>query len=143
MGPRGDCYSPSAALAREDARAFHRVASRRIAPADFVLVSTMPPVSEARGIVDVLPVPCFVSFVITTRGRLLDGMPWRDAIARIDDAALAAPLGYWINCVHPQSVIEGLAAVGDDVALERVLGGARQHLPPRSANVLQCRRFCR
>ncbi len=133
MGPRGDCYSPSAALTREDARAFHRWQAGELATADFVLVSTMPSVSEALGIVDVLPVPCFVGFVITKRGRLLDGTPLRDAIARIDDAALAAPLGYWINCVHPQSVIEGLAAVGDHATLERVLGvqGNTSRLDPR------------
>ena len=119
---------------REDARAFHGWQAGELAAADFVLVSTMPSVSEALGIVDVLRVPCFVSFVITTRGRLLDGMPLRDAIARIDDAAPAAPLGYWINCVHPQSIIEGLAAVGDDVALERVLGvqGNTSRLDPRT-----------
>jgi S-methylmethionine-dependent homocysteine/selenocysteine methylase len=134
MGPRGDCYSPAAALPREDARAFHGWQAAELAQADFVLISTMPSVSEALGIVDVLPVPCFVSFVITTRGRLLDGMPLRDAIARIDDAAATAPLGYWINCVHPQSIIEGLAAVCDPVAIERVLGvqGNTSRLDPRT-----------
>jgi homocysteine S-methyltransferase len=133
MGPRGDCYSPHAALSREDARAFHVWQAEELSQASFVLVSTMPAVSEALGILDVVPVPSLVSFVITAAGELLDGTPLRDAIARIDDAALHAPLGYWINCVHPQTLLKGLAAQGDSPALRRVVGvqGNTSRLDPR------------
>jgi homocysteine S-methyltransferase len=134
MGPRGDCYTPSAALLREDARAYHRWQADELAGAGFILVSTMPSVSEALGIVDVVPVPCFVSFVITSRGQLLDGTPLPEAIARIDGEALSTPLGYWINCVHPRTAIEGLQAIGPGAALERILGvqGNTSRLDPRS-----------
>lgn len=122
MGPRGDCYSPAAALTRDDARQFHRWQAEQLAAAEFVLVSTMPAVSEALGIADVLPVPCLVSFVITAEGKLLDGTPLAEAIARIDDEALHTPLGYWINCVHPETVLHGLEALGDSPAIGRIAG---------------------
>jgi S-methylmethionine-dependent homocysteine/selenocysteine methylase len=133
MGPRGDCYSPQAALSREQARAFHVWQAEELSQAGFVLVSTMPAVSEALGMLDVVPAPCLVSFVITADGRLLDGTPLRDAIARIDDAAPRAPLGYWINCVHPGALAMGLAAQGDSPALRRIVGvqGNTSALDPR------------
>ncbi len=133
MGPRGDCYSPHAALSREDARAFHGWQAEELSQASFVLVSTMPAVSEALGILDVVAVPCLVSFVLTAAGALLDGTPLRDAIARIDDTVLHAPLGYWINCVHPQTLLKGLAAQGDSPALRRIVGvqGNTSRLDPR------------
>jgi len=122
MGPRGDCYSPQAALSREQARSFHLWQAEELSQAGFVLVSTMPSVSEALGILDVVRVPCLVSFVITAAGQLLDGTPLWDAIARIDDTAPRAPLGYWINCVHPRTILDGLAAQNDSSALRRIVG---------------------
>ncbi|MCL5744882.1 MAG: homocysteine S-methyltransferase family protein [Acidobacteria bacterium] len=134
MGPRGDCYTPAAALSRQDARAFHRWQAGELAGAGFILISTMPSVGEALGIVDIVPVPCFVSFVITSRGQLLDGTPLAEAITQIDGEALSAPMGYWINCVHPRTAIEGLRAMGPGPALERILGvqGNTSRLDPRS-----------
>jgi len=134
MGPRHDCYQPAAALSREEARVFHRWQANELSDAEFVLVSTMPSVSEALGIVDVVTVPCVVSFVITARGQLLDGTPLQDAISQIDDSANNKPIGYWINCVHPKTVSDGLAAVGGQAVLHRLLGvqGNTSILDPRS-----------
>ncbi len=122
MGPRGDCYSPGAALSREQARSFHCWQAEELAGARFVLVSTMPAVSEALGIADVLTIPCLISFVITAQGELLDGTPLTDAIVRIDDSARSTPLGYWVNCVHPDALSAGLEACGDSPLLARIVG---------------------
>jgi homocysteine S-methyltransferase len=134
MGPRNDCYDPAAALQREEARAFHAWQARELAAADFVLAATLPSVSEALGIADVVTVPCFVSFVITSRGELLDGTPLEDVIARIDATALKRPAGYWINCVHPRTVLSGLAAVRNPETIQRICGvqGNTSPLDPRS-----------
>jgi len=122
MGPRNDCYDPAAALSREEAAEFHRWQAAELACADFVLAATMPAVSEALGIADVLTVPCVLSFVITARGELLDGTPLDDAISRIDASAARRPAGYWINCVHPRTVIEGLSAIRRREVIRRILG---------------------
>lgn len=140
MGPRGDCYSPSAALSREEARRFHAWQANELADADFILIATMPSVSEALGIADVVSVPCLVSFVITARGALLDGTPLEDAIAQIDDKANARPLGYWINCVHPLTAFEGLHQIearGGDSVIHRIVGcqGNTSPLDPRSFSI--------
>lgn len=133
MGPRGDCYAPEAALSREQARDFHRWQAKELAAADFVLVATLPSLSEALGIADVLSVPYLVSFVITARGELLDGTPLREAIGTIDDSVPRPPLGYWLNCVHPRVALEGLSAAGIDAARDRLVGvqGNTSRIDPR------------
>ncbi len=134
MGPRNDCYQPAAALSRKEARDFHRWQASELAGAGLILVSTMPSLSEALGIADVVTVPCLVSFVITSRGELLDGTPLPDAISRIDSAVERRPVGYWINCVHPRTIMDGLSAAGKPAAIERILGvqGNTSNLDPRS-----------
>lgn len=134
MGPRHDCYDPAAALPREEARAFHAWQAEELQRADFVVAATMPAVSEALGIADVVAAPCLISFVITGQGELLDGTPLEEAMAQIDAEARRRPAGYWLNCVHPQRVIEGLAAVRHPEALRRIYGvqGNTSRLDPRS-----------
>ncbi len=134
MGPRNDCYQPAAALSRKEARDFHSWQASELADADFILVSTMPSMSEALGIADVVTVPYLISFVITSRGELLDGTPLSDAISQIDSAVERRPVGYWINCVHPRTIMDGLSAAGKPAVIERILGvqGNTSNLDPRS-----------
>jgi len=122
MGPREDCYTPTLALPRREARAFHAWQVRELAHAPLVLLSTFPAVSEVLGILDELTVPTLVSFVLTAEGALLDGTPLSAAIATIDDAAPRPPLGYWINCTHPVTALAGLRAAAGRGPIPRLLG---------------------
>ncbi|HZO53263.1 MAG TPA: homocysteine S-methyltransferase family protein [Bryobacteraceae bacterium] len=110
MGPREDCYTPSLALGRDEARRFHAWQARELASAPLVLLATFPAVREALGILDVLEAPAVVSFVLTAQGTLLDGTPLLDAIAEIDASAPRPPVSYWINCTHPYTALAGLRA---------------------------------
>ena len=122
MGPREDCYDPSLALSRDDARPFHAWQAHELSAAPMVLLATFPAVSEALGILDELTVPAVVSFVLTAQGRLLDGTPLPEAIAEIDDSAPSPPAGYWINCTHPATALAGLRAAIQHGPIPRLLG---------------------
>ncbi|MGZ5459210.1 MAG: homocysteine S-methyltransferase family protein, partial [Thermoanaerobaculia bacterium] len=65
-------------------------------------------------------VPWMLSFVVRPEGVLLDGTPFADAIASIDDATPVPPLGYSINCVHPTIAQRALATMPVD-ARRRVI----------------------
>ena len=115
MGCRGDCYRPQEGLSEENARFFHREQAESLASSgvDFLMASTLPAVSEALGMARALAEtgkPYVVSFVVRPDGRVLDGTPLCDAIARIDDAVLPQPATYWINCVHPSNLKKALEA---------------------------------
>ncbi|WP_444898232.1 homocysteine S-methyltransferase family protein [Microbulbifer sp. SSSA005] len=45
--------------------------------------------------------PYFISFVISSDGRLLDGHTIQGAISHIDHQVSPKPSGYFINCSHP------------------------------------------
>lgn len=122
MGPREDCYTPSLALSRDEARSFHSWQAQELTGAPLALLATFPAVSEALGILDVLEAPSVVSFVLTARGTLLDGTPLRDAIAEIDASALRPPISYWINCTHPATVLAGLRVAAAQGPIPRIYG---------------------
>ncbi len=122
MGPRNDCYTPSLALSRDEARHFHSWQARELAAAPLVLLATFPAIGEALGILDVLEAPTVVSFVLTAQGTLLDGTPLLDAIAEIDASAPRPPVSYWINCTHPATALAGLRASSARGPTPRIYG---------------------
>ena len=122
MGPRGDCYTPEAALGREEARRFHEWQAGELREARGVLLATFPAVSEALGILDVLEAPAVVSFVLTEEGRLLDGTPLERAMEEIDEEAGRRPVGYWVNCTHAGRALVGLRAARERGELRRLIG---------------------
>ncbi len=115
IGPMGDAYRPDQALSRHTAREFHRqqIDSLVEARPDFLQASTLPAFTEAAGIADAMADTgmCYIlSFVILENGSLLDGTPLSTAISNIDDTVSRAPIGYAINCVHPDTACSGLKA---------------------------------
>lgn len=115
LGPAGDAYDPSTALAHGEARAYHAVQAEALASAgvDLLLCATVPALSEALGLADAMGStgqPYLVSFVVRPTGRLLDGTPLDDAVAEIDEAVDPAPTAYLLNCVHPRVADAALAA---------------------------------
>lgn len=106
IGCKGDCYLPQQALSTEDAEVFHAWQVERLAGAgvDFLIAETLPETSEALGIARAMErtgLPYVISFVIDRRGRILDGRPLAEAMDIIDGSTRQAPLGYMVNCAHP------------------------------------------
>lgn len=115
LGPAGDAYDPSAALAHGAARTYHAAQAEALASAgaDLLLCATVPALSEALGLADAMGStgqPYLVSFVVRPTGRLLDGTSLDDAVAEIDEAVDPAPTAYLLNCVHPRVADAALAA---------------------------------
>ncbi|WP_411827856.1 homocysteine S-methyltransferase family protein [Luteolibacter sp. AS25] len=105
-GPKGDCYKPEEALDVKSAEEFHSAQIGELAktPAEFLMAQTMPAVSEALGMALAIAAtekPYIISFCTGTDGHLLDGTPLPDAMDRIDQSVGRAPLGYFVNCTHP------------------------------------------
>lgn len=97
---------PGEALRADEAFEFHLPQLEALAdsPIDFLYASTLPAVSEAAGIARAMAttgLPYVLSFVIRADGTILDGVPLREAIDRLDNELAIAPAGYYVNCVHP------------------------------------------
>lgn len=106
IGCRHDCYRPEEGLAVAEAEHFHAWQIHELAGAgvDLLIAETLPSVEEAIGIARAMAqtgLPYLISFVIARDGRVLDGTALPEAVARVDEAAPAHPLGYLINCAYP------------------------------------------
>jgi len=115
MGCHGDAYRPEEAMPEDQAASFHQQQAIALQKAgvDFLIASTMPAISEARGMARAMSacdIPYIISFVIRSSGRLLDHTPLHEAISGIDAAPHAPPLAYMVNCVHPSVFAEALTA---------------------------------
>lgn len=129
MGCRGDCYDPSVALSEKDAEKFHSTQSNALAESgvDFLFASTLPAVSEAKGIGLAMAAtnrPYILSFVVDQHGNVLDGTPLPEAIRLVDESVARIPLGYFVNCVHPSILYSGLDLItnGLNIVQERLIG---------------------
>ncbi|MBN8460631.1 MAG: homocysteine S-methyltransferase family protein [Verrucomicrobia bacterium] len=112
IGPRGDCYRPDLAPSTDDARAFHQHQIDELSATgiDFLLAQTLPSVNEAAGIAEAMSgsgKSYMISFCTGTDGRVLDGTPLPDAMARIDAIFPHSrrPVGFFVNCTHPRFIL--------------------------------------
>ena len=107
VGCKNDCYRPQDALPEDEAAKFHSWQINKLASTDldFMLAATLPSTAEARGIARAMGRtgrPYFISFVIGSNGRILDGNSLDAAIGEIDAATPEnLPVGYMINCAYP------------------------------------------
>lgn len=113
ISPRGDAYLPEHAPPENEAAEFHTPQIEALAQTevDFLFASTLPALSEARGIARAMAgtgLPYILSFVIRADGTLLDGNSMEYAIEMIDSTAPTPPTGYAINCVHPNVLQDAL-----------------------------------
>jgi homocysteine S-methyltransferase len=117
VGPYGDAYTPADCLNHLDGADYHAEQARALTEAgvDLLYAPTFPAIEEAHGVAMAMAatdVPYAIGFVLDDRGRLLDGTYLHDAIERIDDAVVPAPVYYSISCVHPsvaRTALENLA----------------------------------
>lgn len=134
MATKNDCYDPAAALSVLEAEQFHAAQAQQLASTglDFLLAQTMPAVTEAEGMARAMiasGLPAVISFCINRDGRVLDGTPLDEAIDLLDDRLEGAPLGYAVNCSHPDFI---KADQMNPHALSRLIGiwanaSAREH----------------
>lgn len=123
IGPQNDCYRPELAPVADAAKSFHmpQIATLAATAADFLLAQTLPAVGEALGVARAMAAtnkPYLVSFCTGSDGRVLDGTPLPEAMAIIDGQVPRPPVGYFVNCTHPQFLLD-VYAVG---ALDRLIG---------------------
>lgn len=127
MGCVGDAYAPAEALSVEEAAIFHAHQARALAGVDFLMGATLPALSEATGMAQAMAetgTPYILSFVLRSKGVLLDGTPLHEAVARIDATVSPRPFAYWANCVHPSIFASALEheLARDATLAERVIG---------------------
>jgi homocysteine S-methyltransferase len=125
LGPKGDAFRPEESLGFSEAAAFHAPQIQALAEAgvDCLIAVTQPSAEEARGLSSAMGatgIPHLVSFVVHDDGRLLDGTRL-DAVIQEIDGLKTPPVGYMINCVHPQVFEDALLACAPG-ARSRVLG---------------------
>lgn len=142
VGCKGDAYRATDALPEEEAYAFHQAQARALAATkpDFLIASTLPALSEARGIARALSetgLPTLISFIVRPTGHLLDGTPLERAVRSIDESLERTPAGYLINCVHPSVYEEAMntASSRDPIVTARVLG-VQANTSPKSPEEL-------
>ena len=118
-GCKGDAYKPVEALNEEDAYSFHKEQMQILTNAgvDFLFASTLPALSEAKGIarsMSATNLDYVISFVIRDNGELLDGTLLTDAINIMDDSVSSPPLFYLTNCIHPDVLHNYLLNLNDE-----------------------------
>jgi len=126
VGCKGDAYKANEALDENESSEFHSFQIQRLKDAnvDLIIGLTLPAVSEAIGIAhacEKIEIPYLISFVIDTKGKVLDGTRLQDAIEIIDSSVVAQPLGYMVNCVPTSSLNVALNEMNSQ-SLRRFLG---------------------
>jgi homocysteine S-methyltransferase len=110
-GPKNDCYRPEPAPDSEVAETFHtpQIGALAATAADFLLAQTLPAVREALGVARAMAAtdkPYLISFCTGTDGNVLDGTPLPDAMSFLDEQLARPPVGYFVNCTHPQFILD-------------------------------------
>ncbi|MCF7674050.1 MAG: homocysteine S-methyltransferase family protein [Akkermansiaceae bacterium] len=110
-GPQNDCYRPDLAPDADAAENFHspQIAALAATAADFLLAQTLPAVGEALGIARAMGATdktYLISFCTGSDGKVLDGTPLPEAMDFLDRQLTRRPVGYFVNCTHPQFIID-------------------------------------
>jgi S-methylmethionine-dependent homocysteine/selenocysteine methylase len=127
LGPAGDAYTPADALGVDEAYAYHADQSEILAPrADFLFAATFPAVDEAVGAARAMgesAAPYVSSLVLGADGRVLDGTPLDEAVARLD-AEEIPPAYISLSCIHTSVAEVALAAIPPGRVLELKANGS-------------------
>lgn len=113
VGPRYDDFDATQRMSAEEAEEYHGPQVRALAEAgaDRVTSVTTLDVAEGLGVVRAATassIPVVVSFIVGADGKLADGSTLVEAIRELDAATSGAPLGYAVNCAHPEEVLRGI-----------------------------------
>ena len=128
IGPAHDAYTPGEALSVDEAASYHAEQASLLAGVDFLFAPTFPAVDEAVGVSRAMAatgLPYVPSFVLGSDGRVLDGTPLAEAIARVDAEASPPPTHVSLSCIHPSVAGRALAGVDPGRVLELKANGSR------------------
>ncbi len=125
-GCANDAYDPKTALNEFDSYDYQKYQQEKLALAgvDFLIASTLPEISEAKGIARAMAqtnLDYIISFIIRPNGNLLDGTPLEKAIEIIDSEISPKPLGFMLNCIHPEVLESAMKFVTPEFQ-KRILG---------------------
>lgn len=141
-GCKGDAYKPEEALNETDSFEFHKEQMQILADAgvDFLFASTLPALSEAKGIAKAMSETekdYVLSFVIRDNGKLLDGNLLTEAIEIIDNSTSVPPIFYLTNCIHPDVLHHSFFELKDgNKILEKRLFGIQANASDKSPEEL-------
>ena len=141
-GCKGDAYKPEEALSEDEAFSFHKEQMQILSDAgvDFLFASTLPALSEAKGIAKAMSETgkdYVLSFVIRDNGNLLDRTSLTDAIEIIDNFVSVPPIFYLTNCIHPDVLHNSLLNLKDEnKILEKRLFGIQANASDKSPEEL-------
>lgn len=129
LGPYGDAYTPSEAPDADTAERYHAIQAGALADAgaDLLFAPTFPAVEEGLGAVRAMTatgLPAIISWVLGRDGRVLDGTPLAEAVARVDDAAEVPPVFHSLSCIHPSVAALALDGVAPGRVLECKANGS-------------------
>jgi S-methylmethionine-dependent homocysteine/selenocysteine methylase len=113
IGPRGDGYRADERQGIEQAREYSAAQTRVFAAGEVDLIEalTLNYPEEAAGVALAARdagMPILVSFTVETDGRLASGDSLREGIEFVDAGTGGYPLGYLVNCSHPEHLPEDL-----------------------------------
>jgi S-methylmethionine-dependent homocysteine/selenocysteine methylase len=142
IGPRHDGYNPSGAPDAATAEAYHSPQARVLAESgvDLLYAPTFAGARELLGVARACAatgLPYVLAPVIEADGRLPDGTPLGDMVARIDAGATPGPLHFLIGCVHPTRFSAAMVAPAWPMS-DRVVGlkANASTLPPEQLDKL-------
>ena len=143
VGPRADAYRPATALPPDAALEYHRpqVEALAFGGVDFVIGATLPALSEGLGIARAAAetgVACLISFVLRPDGTVLDGTVLAAAIRRIDAEVSPWPLGYLVNCVHPETFRNAAAQLRAVAEARLQMVGLQANASRKPLEMLDC-----
>lgn len=115
VGPHSDGYAGQGGLTADAARAYHAEQAQALAQSgvDMLYAPTFPAFEELLGAAEALAqtgVPYALAPMLAPDGRMMDGTPLGEAIARIDDGVSRAPQHYMIGCLYPTHAASALEA---------------------------------
>ena len=124
IGPRGDAYAPEAAVAIDEAEAYHATQMGWLADTDVDMVTAMTftQSDEAIGAVraaQAVGLPIVVSFTVETDGSLPTAESLGHAIESVDAATNRAVAYFMVNCAHPDHFSD---VIGDFEWARRIRG---------------------
>jgi len=130
LGPANDAYTPDQALSAAEAAEYHAEQASILAGAgaDLLFAATFPAVEEAVGVTRAMAatgLPHVPSFVLGADGRVLDGTPLAEAVARVDAQVSPRPAYVSLSCIHPSLAGRALDGVDTSRILELKANGSR------------------
>ncbi|TSC76299.1 MAG: Homocysteine S-methyltransferase [Parcubacteria group bacterium Gr01-1014_31] len=114
-----DCYRPDLLPTAQEMEAEHREQAQLLAsaPIDFFLLETFNSIQEAviaARAAAATGKPLMVSFTANTRGDILNGDQWSEAIRQVEEFS---PLAIMVNCVPPAVATAALEKIKRSTAL--------------------------